>query len=217
MGSGKSATESRSSLGEFESIGLRGSMDLVVRQGSPSSVTVTADDNLLRLVETLVDSGAGGARLTVRWKSGVNITTQSKVTVHVVTPRLSGLASSGSGDIRIDAFDTPKLEMALSGSGDAALGQLKTDDLRISISGSGDVQVGGQAGRLRVSIAGSGDVDAKQLQATEASISIAGSGDVAVNAAKKLAVTIAGSGDVTYTGDPELTRTVAGSGTVKRR
>jgi hypothetical protein len=216
-GSGNSATEIRDGLGEFEAIALRGSIDLVVRQGSPSAVSVTADDNLLALVETTVQGGSGGPRLVVRWKPGTSIHTRSKVTVQVTTPRLGALASAGSGDIRVEALDTPRLELSLSGSGDAALARLKTEELRISISGSGDVKAEGQASRLRISIAGSGDVDATRLPTDEASVSIAGSGDVAVTAVKKLSVSIAGSGDVIYTGEPEVTRSVAGSGTVKRR
>jgi hypothetical protein len=216
VGSGRPATEARS-LGEFEAIALRGSMDMVVRQGSPGSVTVTADDNLLPLVETVVETGTGGARLSVRWKSGVSLSTKSKVTVQVVNPRLVALASSGSGDMLVEALETPRLELALSGSGDAALPRLKTDDLRISISGSGDVKTDGQAARLKISISGSGDVNAAELRAGEVTVGISGSGDVAVHASKKLAVTIAGSGDVVYTGDAEVTRSVAGSGSVKRR
>ncbi len=216
VGSGRTATESRNT-GDFQSIALRGSIDAVVRQGPATGVTVTADDNLLPLLETVVEQGSSGAQLVVRWKSGVNLSTRSKSQVQVVTPRLTAVASSGSGDVRIESFSTPELRLALSGSGDAALAALKTEDFRITIAGSGDVKADGSAARLKISIAGSGDVSAGELRAEDVNVSIAGSGDVAVHAQKKLSVSIAGSGDVSYTGDPELTRSVAGSGRVKRR
>ena len=218
VGSGRLVAEARN-VGEFEAIALRGSFDVVVRQGSATSLSITADDNLLPLIEAVVEPGAssGGPRLTLRWKPGVSLTTKSKTQVLVVTPRLVAVASSGSGDLRVESFSTPSLVLSLSGSGDAALPGLKTDELRIGIAGSGDVKTEGEASRLKVNIAGSGDVLAKDLRVMEAVVSIAGSGDVAVQVQKKLTVSIAGSGNVTYSGEPEVTRSVAGSGTIKRR
>ncbi len=218
VGSGRSATEARSP-GDFEAISLRDSIDIVVRQGAATQVTASADDNLLPLLETFVEPArnGNGNRLVVRWKANVDFRARQKARVEVTVPRLVALAGSGSGDVRIEAFETPKLRIALSGSGDAALQSLKTAEFEISLSGSGDVKADGQAARLKVSIAGSGDVSAAELRADDVTINIAGSGDVAVHAQRKLVVSIAGSGDVVYSGDAEVTRSVAGSGSVKRR
>ncbi|MCW5633153.1 MAG: DUF2807 domain-containing protein [Rubrivivax sp.] len=216
VGSGRAATEART-VGDFDAVGLLGSIDVVVRQGAKTSVSVTADDNLLPLLETVVEPSGSGARLVVRWKSDANLTTRSKPVVQVVTPRLTVLAVAGSGDARVEAFSTPSLRVALSGSGDAALTGLKTESCEIALSGSGDVRADGEATRLRIRIAGSGDVAARDLRADEVSVSIAGSGDAVVQAQKKLDVAIAGSGDVTYRGDAEVSSTVAGSGSVRRR
>lgn len=216
IGSGRSATEARS-VAAFESIRLEGSIDLTVRQGEATSVSATADDNLLAHLETVVEGGAASPRLVVRWKPGANLSTRGKVQVNVVTPRLVALASAGSGDVRVDAFSTPSLDLSLAGSGDAALAGLRTEALQIAIAGSGDVRAEGQAQRLKVSVAGSGDVRAQALRAEEVSVSVAGSGDVAVHALKALSVTIAGSGDVVYTGNAVVSRSIVGSGTVRRR
>jgi len=218
VGSGRTATEARK-VGDFEAISLNGSIDVTVRQGAETSVSATADDNLLPMLETIVEagpSGPSGARLVVRWKSGTNLSTRNKVQVQIVTPRLVALGSAGSGDARIESFNTPSLKLSLAGSGDAALPGLRAEELQISIAGSGDVKADGQAARLKITIAGSGDVMARELRADDVSVRIAGSGDAAVQAQKKLAVSIAGSGDVIYVGDAEVTRSVVGSGSVKR-
>jgi hypothetical protein len=215
-GSGRSASEARH-VGGFETIHLEGSIDLTVRQGDSTSVSATADDNLLPHLETVVEGGAANARLVVRWKRGSNIGTRARARVDVVTPRLVALAGAGSGDLRVDAFSTPTLDLSLAGSGDASLNGLRAEALQISVAGSGDVRAEGQAQRLKVSVAGSGDVRAQGLRADEVSVSVAGSGDVAVHALKTLAVSIAGSGDVVYTGDAQVKRSIVGSGTVRRR
>lgn len=217
VGSGKAATETRNP-GEFQSISSSGSFDIVVRQGAASSVQVSADDNLLPLLETSVESGGSeGPSLRIRWRKGENISHRSHVTVTVVTPKLTALTSNGSGDIRVEPFQTPALQLRMSGSGDAKLDGLKTDELGVRISGSGSVGGKGSAQRLKVAIAGSGDVKLMDLQADEVAVNIAGSGDAAVHAARTLAVSIAGSGDVVYSGEAKVSSSIAGSGSVHRK
>lgn len=215
-GSGKVASETRV-LPEFQSIELSGSMDLKVRQGTPQSVQVEADDNLLPLLETVVEGSGAGARLNIQWKRWQAIRTRAKVVVTVVVPQLSGVALKGSGDLQLDAFTTPALKLAISGAGDARIKDLVADELAISLSGSGDVAGQGKATRLKIGIAGSGDVRLTDLESDDVRVSIAGSGDAAVNAQKSLEVSIAGSGDVSYVGSPKVKSTVAGSGSINRR
>lgn len=216
VGSGTVATEARS-VGEFQAVAQQGSIDLTVRQGAAASVQVSADDNLLPLVETVVEEGRSGPTLVVRFKRGERITTRNPVRVEIVMPKLVSLASAGSGDVIVEAFSTPSLRLAISGSSDAKLNSLTTDELAISISGSGDVAGSGQAGKLTVSIAGSGDVRLGELRADDVKVTIAGSGDATVHAEKALKVSIAGSGDVVYSGNATADTKVAGSGSVRKR
>ena len=215
-GSGKIATETRT-VPEFEAVSTSGAIDLQVSQGAQQSLQVQADDNLLPLLETVVESHNGVPTLSVRWKRGERIRNRSKVALTIVVPRLSALSASGSGDMRIASFTTPALQVTLSGSGDARLQNLSTDDLGVRVSGSSDVSGSGKAGKLKVSISGSGDVRLTDLRADDVQVHIAGSGDATVFADKTLDVRIAGSGDVTYTGNAVLKRSVAGSGSVTRK
>jgi len=215
-GSGKLATETRA-LPDFQAIELSGSMDLKVRQGSPQSVQVQADDNLLLLLETVVEGSGADARLNVKWKRWQSIQTRSKVVVTVVVPKLSAVALKGSGDLQVDAFNTPALKLAISGAGDAEIKDLATEELVVSLSGSGNLAGQGKATKLKVSIAGSGDVRLSDLQSEEVRVSIAGSGEAAVHAQKSLDVSIAGSGDVSYVGNPTVKSSVAGSGSISKR
>jgi hypothetical protein len=215
-GSGRTATEMRS-LPAFEAIAVAGSIDLRVRQGTTQTVEVSADDNLLPLLETVVEPTTRGATLRVRWKGSESITTRSRAAVDVVVPQLRSLAGAGAGDIRVDGFDTPALQISLAGSGDVKLVRLSTGELAIDISGSGSVEGSGQATRLKIGIAGSGDVELADLRADEVSIRSAGSGDAEVQAQKTLDVSIAGSGDVSYRGDAVVRQSVMGSGSVTKK
>ena len=217
-GSGRAASESRP-VGEFDAIAVSGSMDLVVRQtGAKESVEVTADDNLLPLLETVVESGSSGRTLMIRFKRGENIRSKAPIKVSVNAVRLAALASSGSGHLLVEALKTPALKLSISGSSDARLNELQADALDVRIAGSGDVSATGNARQLKVSIAGSGDVNLNALAADDVTVSIAGSGDAVVQANKSLGVSIAGSGDVQYSGTATAVRSsVAGSGHVSKR
>lgn len=194
-GSGKAAIETREVSG-FAAIALRGDMDLVVRQGAREAVRVTADDNLLPLLQTVIEGSGDKRTLVIQWPRGASIRTRAKALVTVDVVRLTALSSSGSGDIVVQPLKIPELALSISGSSDSRLNALQTNDLRVSIAGSGDVQAGGTATRVSISIAGSGDVHSRDLAAEDVTISIAGSGDASVQASKTLSVSIAGSGDV---------------------
>ncbi len=187
IGSGNAATETREASG-FAAITLRGGIDLVVRQATREAVQVTADDNLLPLLQTTVEGSGESRTLVIQWQRGENIRTRAKTVVTVDVVRLTVLASSGSGDMAVQALKTPALALSISGSSDAKLSSLDSEELRVAISGSGDVQASGRANQLSVSISGSGDVRTRELAADDVTISIAGSGNASVQANKTLAV-----------------------------
>lgn len=217
VGSGNVQTQSRAAA-DFQSIALSGSMRLVVRQSGSESVEVKADDNLLPLIETVVENDGGMRTLHVRWKRGESIRSRGDPVVTVDVKDLKSLASSGSGDIRVEPLKTDRFSLGLSGSSDARLASIAVGTLAVRISGSGDVVAGGRADRLEVKISGSGDVRAADLPSDDVAVSIAGSGDVAVTANKSLDVSIAGSGDVVYAGNPTtVNNAIAGSGSLKKR
>lgn len=216
-GSGRVASELRT-LPPFQGVALSGSMDLVVRQGGTQRVEVQVDDNLLPYLETEVSGSGADARLQVRWKRGMSIHNARTARIDVTVPALTSLAASGSGDMTVEAFETPSLSIRVSGSSDTQLQKLTTADLQIAISGSGDVGGAGKATKLKVSVSGSGDVRLREMKSDEVSVSIAGSGDASVHADKSLEVRIAGSGDVVYTGNAATVNAkVAGSGSVNKR
>lgn len=217
VGSGQVQTERRTP-GAFDAIVAAGSIDLVVRQGAQEAIELSADDNVLPLIETVVEDSRHGRSLMIRLRRGVSLTTKTPIKATVDVVRLQALTSAGSGRIQVGELKTPTLRLSLSGSGDASLQALNTETLEVRIAGSGDVRATGTAGQVKVTIAGSGDVDLLPLAADDVTISIAGSGDAKVTANKSLSATIAGSGDVVYAGSATAIRTsVAGSGKVSKR
>jgi len=206
-------TESRP-VGNFKSVRLIGSADLVLTQADTPALSVEGDKNTLQYLKAEVrgdelaliyDPGAG-----IHWFSsgkGPRFLLSAK--------SLDRLSTSGSGDVKSDSFTIPgDFEISVAGSSDIHFGSLAARKLLVRISGSGDVQLAGGVFEQNVRISGSGDYRSGALQSASATITIGGSGDATLWARDNLAVKIAGSGDVKYYGRPTISKSIAGSGTV---
>jgi len=212
-GNGQPASEARTTAA-FTAIAVQDSIGLELRQGSPASVVVHADGNLLSLLQSEVDNQQ---TLRLRWQHGVSVHTRNRVWVEVTAPVVQALSSAGSADIAVDTLQGTRLSVSLRGSGGLSAKALQLDELSLALNGSGQATLAGKATRCDASLAGSGRIDAARLQADSVRVSISGSGGADVQAVRALTVNIAGSGDVTYSGEPSLQTEVAGSGRVRKR
>lgn len=189
-GSGKLALQDRETK-DFDEIDIRVPAKVVVTIGSPISVLVQTDDNLIDLIETRVSGD------TLRIDCDHNISTVNDLIVTITVPSLEELDIRGSGDVEVDGLSESKFDA--------------------EIHGSGDIRVSGVANRVDASISGSGSLEFAELIAQRVEISISGSGDAEVHAEKDLEVRIRGAGDVVYTGDPDVDRSISGSGSIRRK
>jgi hypothetical protein len=190
-GSGVAKTESRA-VAAFSKIDLSGSPDVEVTIGPAASVAVTADDNILPIIETKVE----GDTLRIGSKGSYN--TRLGVKLIITVPALDGVSVLGSGDIHVTG--------------------LKAGDMDASVTGSGDVTLAGNADRLHAKITGSGDLRAGELGAKEVRVTVTGSGDATVRATEQLDASVTGSGDVRYSGKPpQVRKNVIGSGDIAPR
>ncbi len=187
-GSGNAKTESRA-VASFSKIDLTGAPDVEVTVGPATSVELTADDNLLPMIETTV-SGE-----TLKIGSKGSYSTSLGVKVKITVPSLDALAISGSGNVHVKG--------------------LKTGEMEVKIAGSGNITLTGGVDRLRVHILGSGDVRATDLAAKDVQVSVTGSGDAAVRASEQLDARVTGSGSVRFAGNPpQVQKHVTGSGDI---
>ena len=196
VGSGRLVAETRD-VTPFTGISLSISGHVEVTQGDKEGLTVTADDNVLPLIETVVERN----RLVIRWKDrkgNSTLTINGGPRIAVSVRNLESIAIGGSGELRAAALKTGNLQVSIGGSGNVQIAALTATDVSVSIGGSGDLSVAGRTDSLSASIAGSGEVKASRLEAG------------------RVKVSIAGSGDVKYYGDPAVSRSVVGSGSIKR-
>lgn len=209
-------TRETRTVGAFTSVGLGGSMKVVLRQGSPQKVEVQGDAEDLAHLETIVTNNK--LRINTKKQSGMSwYNLKGNVTVYVTMPVIKGLSVGGSGTIKAaDAIKAANLDLAVSGSGGIQLTSVTADKISSSLSGSGTIQAAGVAPEQAISVSGSGGVQAAKLQSKTCSVSISGSGDCRVQATQLLEASIVGSGEVYVTGNPVVKSSVVGSGRVHR-
>ena len=190
QGSGIAVTQTRAVTG-FSSLDLASSNNVTVELGSPQSVVVRADSNLISHVTTNVVAG------TLVIADTGSFTTKTPMSVKVSVPSLTGLNLSGSGQLSVTGIDTPRLT--------------------VTISGSGLLYAAGSASRLDVTLSGDGMAQLNQLTASEVHAVLTGSGLIQVTAITSLDAAVSGSGAIVYSGNPpQVTSSVTGTGTVTR-
>jgi len=209
-GSGNPATEDRS-VGAVNEVVLSGVGNLTVIPGDVPSLSVTADDNILPLIET----ETSGRKLTISTKSWYSLRPKSPINYTLTVPRLEKLSVSGSGNVKAERLTGDNIAIKLSGAGNAVLREVTCKTLALTLSGAGNATMSGTADRVTARISGAGDIDAAGLKVGTADVQVSGAGNASVWATDELKVRVSGAGGVKYKGTPRIDQKVSGAGSIK--
>ena len=208
-GSGYVISETRET-GVFTDVEVDGPMHVHLQQGSPAPLQITAEDNLIRVIDTYVS----GTTLHIRIKSGVSLHSTRDIDIYLKSATYNSVFFAGSGSVEsLDTIRTERFEYKLAGSGNARF-PIVTNRLETEIEGSGSVQLNGSAHTFYSNIDGSGDVRGMDFYCEDADISVKGSGGHTLNVSNSLDVSIRGSGEVKYRGTAVVRTDISGSGKV---
>lgn len=209
-GSGVPATEERY-VGAVTEVTLSGVGDLTIVQADVPSLSVTADDNVLPLLET----ETSGGKLTLRTRSNCSISPKTRIAYTLAVPRLEHLTVSGAGNARVERLAGERLTVKVSGAGNATLREVSCPAVSLHLSGAGHATLAGTAEKVTIRLSGAGDVDAAALQAKAVDAQVSGAGTAKVWAADELKARVSGSGSVKYKGAAKVEKKVSGAGSVK--
>ena len=212
-GSGVLTTENLD-VSDFDRISLSGQGTIVVDQTGKEGLKVTAEDNLIDRITTVVE----GNTLKIELKKERffwSFWPTKKIEYHVSVDDLEQITISGSGFIETDKLEADDFKIRISGSGKGEM-DIEVDSLELDISGSGNFIMSGKAEKQRITISGSGNYEGKELKSDDTDITINGSGKGTVNASDSLDVSINGSGNIKYLGSPSINQQISGSGKISR-
>lgn len=209
-GSGVKVSSTRA-VAKFSSIELKSSADVVIEVGTPQSVVVETDDNLIALVTTMVSGD------TLEIDATGSYSTRLGVKVTITVEKMESVNVMGSGDITVSGVRGPSFEALVHGSGDISVKGMTGTAFHAQVKGSGDITAEGVVDEVEVEVSGSGDIQLEKLSCDTADAMINGSGGIVVKVSKELKAQVSGSGDIVYLGAPIVTKTVSGSGDVRAK
>lgn len=185
VGRGNVQTEYRNAE-HFQKIKCLMSGDVIIQQSKSQTLRVSAQENLLALLETKVVNGT----LLITFGSHV-IETDSIVTVFVSIPEINEMTFSVTGNV-ISNLGIPI----------------------INLTGSGNIRCTGETDQVSVKLSGSGTVNLDEMKVKTANVKISGNGNVSLNVTDNLDVSIPGMGVVYYRGMPNVQKNITGMGQV---
>jgi hypothetical protein len=210
QGSGKMATETRKLVG-FSKLDISGSYNVVIKQDSVSSVSVTADDNLMQDIKTDVS----GDKLRISSKD--NICSSGRFVLNINLRDLSAIKTSGAVDIESDGKLVAKdLVIDLSGATKMTL-NLNANNVNITGSGLTELNLTGQASSHTIELSGAGHVNALDFIVAKYTIETSGASSFKINVLNELNVNSSGASDIEYRGNPKtIHNDKSGAGSLKK-
>lgn len=210
-GSGKIVTEKKQ-VENFEGVSAGNAIEVQVRIGSPASVEIEADDNLMKLVETNVSNGV----LRVHLRNNYSIS-NGHVKAFVTVPQLNYVESTGAANV--DVLDEIKNaeKITLHASGAAEINaKVDAPYVKIESSGAATVKASGKTRDLDADASGGANIHAEELMSENAHAEASGAGNVHVYASVKLDAKASGAGNVLYKGGASVHADESGAGNVKK-
>jgi putative autotransporter adhesin-like protein len=206
-GSGVAKTETRD-VGSYSEIEVGSAIQLDVTVGEPTSLVVTADDNVLPLVRTEV----AGDRLKIYLDN--SLSTNIGVQVRASTPELTSLVGSGATKVNATGVTGEKFQIELHG---ASTGELSSNAevMDVTLSGASRGILAGSCKELIVECSGASQMNAADFTADTVTAELSGASSAQLNAKEELTAEASGASHLRYAGQPaKLTKQASGASTV---
>ncbi len=209
-GSGNQISDDRN-VGSFTRIETSGSIKVILRQGNVNSVKVTADDNIIKDIETYTR----GNRLMI--DLDLDFCDASPITVYVTSPSYERVEASGAVELLSDGkLNVTDFELDLSGSSRVVL-DMNAANVKTTSSGESEISLTGQAGSHELELSGSTSVNALDFVVSRYKIESTGSSDTHINVLNELHISSSGSSDIEYRGNPsKITNDESGASSLKK-
>jgi hypothetical protein len=159
-GSGNVATVSRQ-LEPFHAVSVTNGMTVFVKQGDAPAVDVTADDNLVAMISTMVEDGA----LVITVNGSLTTHNPMRVSVTTVTP-IDSVSQDGGTTVDIEDFSA--------------------DAVTVSVSGGSTLRAGGKVANLELTAEGGSTADMRNVEAGVVQISLSTGSTAHVNVSQTI-------------------------------
>jgi hypothetical protein len=191
VGSGNVASQSRAVSG-FVAVTVTAPLRVVLEQAESESLVVTADDNVIPVVQSEVRDG----RLFLGFAPNTSLTRTREILCRITMRGVREVEASGAARLEMSGLDTTSLIVRLSG---AVMASAR-----------------GTAERLTLDVSGASRWSAGDLRSREVTANVSGASYGCVRATDLLVVSAYGVSILEYWGDPQVASNVDGLSLVRR-
>ncbi len=178
-------------VGSFFGISVSGVGHLVAEPGSSETLTITANENILPHLVSVVRGGV----LHLETKDLGEIQGELHLEYHVTVRHLDEVRASGVTTAEVHGIDARHF--------------------RVEISGVSSVVAEGKADRQDISVSGVSAYEAEQLSTQVTHVLMSGASHAVVNVSERLAGSLSGASQVVYIGRPSVSVSTSGGSTVQ--
>lgn len=182
---------------DFTNVEVSTAFQVTITESDDYGVSVTADDNILELIEVRMTDGT----LTLDLDAFVTkVTLKATITM----PALDKLDVSGATRATLSGFSsTEPLTLVASGAS-AIIGDITAGDANLEISGASKIELEGTAAELVADVSGASHLLLGDFRVTHADLVISGASSGTVNLTGRLDADVSGASRLTYIGEPTM-------------
>jgi hypothetical protein len=206
-GSGNITTEKRTVEGNFKSIEVNNSIDLVIEQSDKMEIVVEADDNLQKHITTKVENGT----LVISFdKNSFSNAGSKKVTVKM--PVIDELEATSSATIT--SKNTLKGEnIRLNTSSAASIDiNIESDIITCDSSSGSSITINGKALKMETTASSGSEINATKLLANEITADVSSGASINVHPIVTLLAEASSGGEISYDIQPKSIQKKTSSG-----
>lgn len=197
-GSGNVVSQIKSLEG-FTRVNIGNAFHVEIKESGQFSVSISADDNVINLVETEKE----GDTLRIGLEAGdySEVTLRARITM----PELLGVMLTGASQATLEGFSSAN-DLSVSLSGSSVLeGYVEAREAELRINGASKVSLAGSADRLRVRATGASALDLQHFSVDRVSVALDGASQVTANVRRAIEhARLTGASIFLYDGEPEL-------------
>jgi hypothetical protein len=191
VGSGRFVSESRPVQAVTRVVATGGLRARVAHTGV-ESLEITAEDNILPLVETVARAGT----LTLGWRSGTRSISAHGIDIRIGVRELRAVEASGGAQIDVDG--------------------IAGHDFSVTLSGAAQFIGSGAVARLSVDLSGASRARSADLTAHAVTARLSGASTALLRIVDSLAANISGASVLEFLGDPRVEASVSDTSIVRR-
>lgn len=205
-------TKDRSVNESFDAIEASAGIDLYLTQGTETSISVEADENLHDIIITEVRNN------TLKVYLDENVRSSKAQKVMVTFQDISSIKSTSGSDVySTNTINAKELTLKSTSGSDMNL-SINAEKVDCKSTSGSDMKLSGTTNTLIAEATSGSDIKAGDLKALTSRVKATSGADITVNTSKELIAKASSGGDVRYYGDPEKVEKTDGvSGSVSKR